>query len=127
VIERRPENRRPNAPLAPSTLAGKASIAEWMYLALKPVIEGAAAIVRHIVPCLRPLEAAAQEYHPGCPMCIQSLANRLRFVAAGNCAIDCNCKAGTGVAGTCLQIGGSLSATSRAFSGRVLRPASRPS
>ena|ERR1700691_4206715 len=64
------------------------------------------AVLRQIVLCLRLLEAAAQECHPGCPMCLQSLANRLRFVAAGHRAVDC--QAAAGVAGTCLQIGSSF-------------------
>jgi hypothetical protein len=42
VIERRPENRRPNTPLASATLAREASIAEWMHRALNAVIDGAA-------------------------------------------------------------------------------------
>jgi hypothetical protein len=39
----RPENRRPNTPLAPSTLPEKHRFAEWMQCALRPVIDGAAA------------------------------------------------------------------------------------
>jgi hypothetical protein len=76
------------------------------------------AILRQIVLCLRLLEAAAQECHAGGPMCIQSLANRLRFVAAGNRAIDC--QAAAGVAGTCLQTGGSPEELLCHFAGRRL-------
>src|SRR5580698_5200344 len=57
------------------------------------------AILRQIVLRLRLLEATAKECHSGCPMCIQSLANRLSFVAACKSAI--NRQAAAWVSGIC--------------------------